>query len=349
MQTNMPKRYNSLDFIKFCLAIVIVWHHFQMLTMSVYDTGVNFFYGKIYFGFIVEFFFIISGFLSAKSIEKTANMEFGPFILGKIKRIYPMAIIACASFAILLVGWRILIGDWYNGMVPTVWDLFTSFFMIQVGGAVNNVSHGLNYPAWYLSVLMICYGLEWLVVYVCKKLKASPLYAFIFISLMGLGCVLYEYNLPFYSEKSGRGYMAFFLGLVLYYIYEKVDHKIITIISIGVFIFTVGLYVIDFDVFCLTQQAEFTYVLFPSAMFIMLAVEKVFKGKIWSILGGASFEMFLWHPCCILILQLLDYRRGVDGVHSRMVMFIFSGFVAVWGIVIHLFIEKPLNAKISRK
>lgn len=59
MSTGTQKsRFHSLNCLKFILAVVIVFHHFQQ-TLDVKFAHINFFHGKIYFGYAVEFFFII--------------------------------------------------------------------------------------------------------------------------------------------------------------------------------------------------------------------------------------------------------------------------------------------------
>ena len=50
------KRYYTLDLLKFTAAILIIFHHYQQ-AFKVRYAGINFFGGKIYFGYIVELFF----------------------------------------------------------------------------------------------------------------------------------------------------------------------------------------------------------------------------------------------------------------------------------------------------
>ena len=52
------KRIGTIDLLKFVLAVVIVLHHYQQVT-GVRFSGWNFYGGTIYFGYAVEFFFII--------------------------------------------------------------------------------------------------------------------------------------------------------------------------------------------------------------------------------------------------------------------------------------------------
>ena len=132
VSVNAKQRFNSLDFLKFILAIIIVFHHYQQV-MEVKFEHFNFFYGRIYFGYAVEFFFIISGFVMAFQVERKGFGTFRSWMTSKITRILPMAalsIIAC--FAVDLVKF-FLRGHELKGL----WNLATSFTCTFVGGGYS--------------------------------------------------------------------------------------------------------------------------------------------------------------------------------------------------------------------
>lgn len=80
------KSFNSLRFI---LAIFICWHH---IGINIFENDVNKYFRTAYLA--VECFFILAGFLMAKSFyakyifDKT-SAGFGVFFLSRIKRLYP--------------------------------------------------------------------------------------------------------------------------------------------------------------------------------------------------------------------------------------------------------------------
>ena len=61
-------RFTNLDFIKVIIATLIVFHHYQYLS-GIKFNHINFYGGRIYYGYLVELFFMISGFLMQKSYE----------------------------------------------------------------------------------------------------------------------------------------------------------------------------------------------------------------------------------------------------------------------------------------
>ena len=103
------KRYYSLDILKFIAAILIIFHHFQQ-SFDVKYSGFNFFGGDIYFGNIVELFFMLSGFFMAMGAERYAKQPFSSFMGKRALRLLPMAWITVTIHAIILVLYKHIVG-----------------------------------------------------------------------------------------------------------------------------------------------------------------------------------------------------------------------------------------------
>ena len=128
---NTKGHFNSLDFLKFILAVIIVFHHYQQV-MDVKFAHINFFYGNISFGYAVEFFFIISGFVIAFQVERKGFGSFRSWMTSKIARILPMATLSItACFAIDLVKY------FTRGVkLKGLWNLAASFTCTFAGGGI---------------------------------------------------------------------------------------------------------------------------------------------------------------------------------------------------------------------
>lgn len=64
--------------------------------------------------------------------------------------------------------------------------------------------------------------------------------------------------------------------------------------------------IINFNLFYdddICQWGISTVVLWPSTFIIFLELNKFFKSPKWQILGGISFEMYLWHMSVILSIS----------------------------------------------
>ena len=77
----MQKRSYSLDLVKTIATAIIVMHHYQVVTGARFQT-INFDGGWFYWGYIVELFFLLSGYFMQKYVPviregKTTFPEWG--------------------------------------------------------------------------------------------------------------------------------------------------------------------------------------------------------------------------------------------------------------------------------
>lgn len=64
----MEERNFSLDFLKIVATIGIIFHHWQQVTGAYFENHINFYNGRFYWGYLVELFFVLSGFFCWKYI-----------------------------------------------------------------------------------------------------------------------------------------------------------------------------------------------------------------------------------------------------------------------------------------
>lgn len=112
------KRNYGLDFLKIVATILIVFHHYQQI-LNIEFKGINFYGRKFYFGYLVEFFFLVSGFLMFNYIEKIkVGLTFKDFFIRRIIRLMPLIIIAAISYEILLYIYPKVFGDYFYNLKP---------------------------------------------------------------------------------------------------------------------------------------------------------------------------------------------------------------------------------------
>lgn len=71
MQT---KKIFGFDYIKIIAASLLVFHHYQQVFACKF-AGINFYEGHIQFGFLVELFFTISGYLTLYAEFNSTNIR----------------------------------------------------------------------------------------------------------------------------------------------------------------------------------------------------------------------------------------------------------------------------------
>jgi len=84
--------------------VLIAFHHYQQVTGAYFDGMINFCGGKFYFGYVVELFFIISGFFMYHCIWKIQG-DYSFFQFMK-RRALPLVAISAVVYEILLLMYQ---------------------------------------------------------------------------------------------------------------------------------------------------------------------------------------------------------------------------------------------------
>lgn len=347
-------RIYSLDLLKFIVSIVIVVLHIQQesrIGLSV----INLASGKIYTWYIVELLFIISGFLSMlyfssdEKIELSLQNGFSLYLKHKCIRIYPMVILSTIFYLLNIVLYKLFFKYWLHNIVPGLWRVLNSILLTNEG----SISY-FNSPTWYLSVLLLCYCFEYFIVFLCKRMTLKIEYFFVAMVLLGITGYCYGLNLPLLSYHTCRGYASFFIGCLIYKLYnnQKIKIKRILIGSIIAFTFCVIAGIVDFNLFYddeTCQWGVFTVILNPSIFIIFLESNRWFKSSKWQILGNISFEIYLFHmPFIILYLIFCDLCPKMC-ISEMLQISIFIVLMIIISFIIFTFIEKPITRKLSNR
>ncbi len=333
-------RFHSLDFLKFILAVIIVFHHYQQ-AMEVKFEHFNFFNGRFYFGYAVEFFFIISGFVIAVQTAQKGFGDFRSWMMPKIRRIIPMAVLSVLA----CLCYFTLIHFLYNENIPGLWNILTTCTCVFCGGGIQLSSLGINNPLWYVSVLFICYTVLYSINHFSKKIEIHNHYLYIGMVLLGLGIRYYGINLPFMNGDVSRGYVCFFEGILLYELYNNYANRKLFIssafVAVVISLCIIKNWLID-DIWAILVFLEF-----PSLLFCFLWTEKFFTSKIFDILGRISFEMYLWHSPFILFYHLIKVRLEINNKSTHIEMFCFTCILILLCIPISLVLEKRIQCLCS--
>ncbi|MBE6534389.1 MAG: acyltransferase [Ruminococcaceae bacterium] len=346
------KRNYSFDFLKIIASMGIVFFHFQLILGAKYDNFINFWGGWFNWGHLVELFFIISGYFMYHYIPviQNGNITLAEWWKKRAVRLLPMAAITVVFFEIMLFLHKTMVGTAIWGMEISIWDSVVTMLGMSEGWVFENSS--INASLWYVSALMFCYILFYIVTILSAKIKCNPMYFYIAIILMGIGGSVYGANLPFLNWQICRGYYAFFLGLLLSAYISKCGVKLKEIIvsAISAVIFVL---LFIFAPKYISEDIKYiiTFLFYPALIILCETnfMRKIFCHKIWGTLSGISFEVYLWHIPMILVLCFFvnKFSWNID-FNNVAIMFIFLGAMWIWGAVMHFFVERPITKLLTR-
>ena len=348
---NQGRNY-ALDFIKCLATITIVFHHYQQITGARFRF--NFDGGWFYWGHIVELFFLISGYVMYRYVPAIyeGRISLKVWTAKRTLRCIPLMAIGAVAYELILYLSINRFGVGYHGIQPTIWGTVVASLGLQQSAIFPNP--WVNNPTWYISVLFLCYIVFYIATALAKKWNVRPSYLYIAIILLGCGIATYGINTFLLDSQTARGYRAFFFGVLLAGAIAKNDGKpsaglwISSLVTLVLFALAL---IFKRSLLEDNRMYLLTFLVFP-AMIVLLstpAAKKLFSGKIWSVWGGISFNVYIWHEPMLVALNLL-FGLGIwPSDFSRWeYMLIFTLAAEIVGVISHYLIEKPLARRVNR-
>jgi exopolysaccharide production protein ExoZ len=286
-----------IQYLRGLAAILVAVSHFKLL--PIFDL----FSGSIG----VDIFFILSGFIMSRGIDKYSNNKLN-FIANRIIRIFPLYFI---------LSLPVFLFSFFNG---NYMDIISSFFF--VGGTFNNYKDSLLFSGWSLFFEFIFYLI--LILFVSDK-------KIIAVILISLGLVGF-----FFTIDNAAGflfnqfYLLFAIGMFIEKQFDSIylnTHKTFFFIS-SILLLLAAMLFTDYSVlfkdenyiprqYLYFSNSHFLRVLiwgFVSAFFIVAFVGyfKFKKEIIWfRKLGDISYSIYLVHTLLFIVknsFRILDFR-----------------------------------------
>ena len=238
---------------------------------------------------------------------------FDNFIFKRFIRIRPL--VALTSFICYIITfitrinniecWSTFCGNNIN-TVSLVYDfLFSGIHVIN-----NNLS--LNGPIWYINVLLVCYVLAYGIS--CIYVRFSNKIIFIFPIVLGI--VIFEkgWQFPFLTLSMARGYVAFFEGIILYFLINRMDElkntarTFLICISLVIIIMSFGYIFLHFEnysnfinntnILISNLYIFFDFIIFPPLMYVFYNfkwINNFCNTRFIKYLGKISYGIYLWN------------------------------------------------------
>ena len=353
----MKTRSYSLDFLKFISCVGLLWLRYRK-----YTSPDGIYFGDVFFHelnrgidlrFFVEVFFVLSGFFMYSYIEKIKkDLSIERFMLKRIIRIIPMLCISTVLLELLLF-FMMNSGNTHGVDIyqPALFGIISACMGVEYGWGL--VDAHINPESWYLDVLLLCYFILFVMVKLSKKLKISEKYFLILIVAIGVVCTLNEYSLPFLEAYNGRGYVAFFSGVILasYLNRNEIGYKQIIASIICLLIY--GIYHVFWPHY-LEYGKSFMVAFFIAPSLVILlktkTAEKIFSWKGWGELGKISFSMYMIHVVVIIgVFNITDaFGVSVDYAHEIMLL-AYVVLVIALGALMYYCVEKKITDYLEKR
>ena len=312
-------RNNLVELARFLFSLLVVGYHVQMTWGG---GSVRFFAGG---ALAVEFFFLISGFFLARSIEKfAADAEakilpsYGKFMWGKVKGILPVHLVAIVGIVVVILCTRL---SEAGGMILKG---LPSVFLVHMAVVWDgSFAQALIVPEWYLSAMLVSMlFMVPIALLLRKKIKG------VFVTLVLVGVLLIpllicgfvtHWALPQNFVYDLRAWGEMCVGMFAYYLSTLIARKelkpaaakVLPVLEIVLYAIPIVLGFVPFPV----DYAYVTMIVAVTCTFGALSI--TFGGKgvqianprlnaAFGYLGGLSLAIYLFHP---VFVSLFEYAH----------------------------------------
>lgn len=327
----------NLNFLRWVAAIAVIISHSYPLSLgkSSFDFMTSFSDGKLGLGGIaVGVFFLSSGLLVSKSVEKNNNTK--KYFKARCLRIFPplLLIVFVTVFFVGPLFTDFSIFEYF--LNPKTYTYLLNGILIPVhslpGVFVENIyGSTVNGALWTLPVEFICY----IALFVCYKLGLMKKTSMKFtLPILFLGFVLFFYTdipIVLLIRNFLQPVFIFYIGM-LFYVYRD------DIILNKKIAFVLGIAWILLVYFGFSELAMIF--IFPYIIITIIYSEKQCSEKL-SLLGNYSYGIYL---CGFPIQQIVVYF--FDGKMQPIMNSLLSIPIAVLiGFIVYHVVEKPLLHK----
>jgi len=321
-------RNNLVELARFLFSLLVIGYHVQMTWAG---GGVQFFaVGAL----AVEFFFLISGFFFARSVEKITAQEHvrilkeaKGFMWGKIKGILPIHIVAiCLMIIVLLLTRQQESGTLIVQGIP-------SMFLVQTAAVWNDsYQQALIVPEWYLSAMLLTMLILFTLSLVLKKkTKGATYVVFLLVLMLPIilaGMILAKGAFPKNLEQNMRAWGEMCVGMFACYFSAHLKRinlnnraiKALPVLEIILYCIPIimGIIPISPDAMPVTMIVSVVCVFFAIAITFSgkgLQIRNHKANEAFGFLGGLSLPVYLLHPVLISLFEYTGIQMPLWGWH----------------------------------
>lgn len=310
------KKVDSLTGLRGIFILMIVFYHMGGYLGSPFSSVLRLPYK---WGGVMgnSFFFMLSGFVISYGYRDRllqGQTDFGGFIKKRLAKLYPMYLITNVIQACLLVC--------EQGMVLNLKGILPNLFMVTTGWVDNQFPY--NVSCWFVSVLLLCHIVYYVLCRMAKGNPAAVLYMNIILVFWGYLLLSRDWDIPFCYATDGEGMLNFFLGCTLFEICERNgirgNRKLLGGL-LGLLCLSLSLaYQAGFERFSGDSRLFFAFLVSPAALLLALEVKwigRVLESRLLTKLGQISMYVFYWHMPIIVLANLLVIKGWLGGVGAR--------------------------------
>lgn len=355
-QKKISKKLNNIEFLRFAFAVCIVYFHILHSAIIPY-TGENSVYQYLaeqskYTKYIVECFFMISGYFLYQSIQRHPDRTAGGFVFRRVIRLWP--VLACSTILSVIFMKKSVCSGLINlcflqsTSLATDWKglnwyvsafFFAEIFYFMLYKAMKNISGRRLF-----FCLLVYFGYSLNIMTTDGEFGRKVVYGVFSLALaravagVGLGCLVGEIFETIQNRKTDLKIFCKKRTMVL----------LISILEI----MSLLLLVSDFFAGKTAPKNQFIVVILFCILFLCMLTRKGIFSRIVSCsrlcaLGKYAYSIYVMQETAFLLMKKTVWKNTLFVQEHIFFCLILSIFAAVLlGIFTYHFVEKPAGKKI---
>ena len=355
-------RNNIIELGRFIYSLLVVGYHIQLSydednkNIDPFECG----------ALAVEYYFILSGYFLARSLEKISAdqntsffMKYFNFMKNKIKSLLNVHILSIIAVIIIIACCDTK--NFVDKFVPGITSIFLVHMIVAWHGEFEKA---LIVPEWYLSSMLICMLFMVPIFLLLRKIIKGIYVTIILIGVLAIFAIIFGFTTKWNLKKimifDLRAWGEMNLAMFSYYLslyvgsqtYGKGMSIFLKIIEIIGYCAPVILGIIPIksvnQSYCMSATVICTF----CAIFITFAnkgniIENEKVNNIFGFLGSISLPIYLFHP---VIIKLIDYVYKDCPKYAKYLIVYFSALILSFAYrVIANFLNKKIEERNKKK
>lgn len=358
MNNTTRKYYSGLDLLRIlaAFAVAFFFHYAIVFGGSPFRGSVIGDFLNRNGGYVVELFFVISGFVIYNAYSekiRDGKCVFTRFLTDRIIRLYPTVIATVIVICIFMwTGYALFDEPITDNANVSLLAIILNIVGLNGGTISEAAGMSVNGPSWYISVLLACYILFFIIIKLCRKSKGAENVFFILLITVGLFLYFYPIQVPFLLLSSARGYVFFFIGVFIGKLQKKVDYRgniLLCIVSIALVCMYAFAY--NYDLIINNGLEIGLAVVCPIVVFFInfKPLDYICDNKIIRFLGGISYGIFMWNMPVFIGVLFVERLSDASFHYKEVLTYILIVSInLVCGAVSYILIDKKLVNKIKQ-
>lgn len=338
------ERIYVFDAMKFIAAIFIILIHYDGL-FPVDNAFIRKYI--IVIMYLVEMFFVFSGFFTAEKERGISQKRFIPFFLHRTGRLMPL-------FWLLLIPQYICMFLAMGEITPemTLENIAANLVVSPV--LLRDLKYFIIGPGWYLSVLFICFTMEWAVLFFTKRKDRDPVPVYILLIILGVSMIrslpkIDDTGLNSFMNVTGRGITAFFSGCLLKHVTHVFYGRKAMMTGLVMTLICVLSVFVPYTMY-MEKTLVVSLILYPGFMLFVLNcdwLKRLFRRKFIKELGDISYTLFVSNVVLLSaeLILFTNCPRLAAHQNSLASMMISTAIIITLCVPLHYYVELPLVRK----